>query len=439
MHSKAQFRSSVSRTRWLVTNAVLAIAIVFALATITAQSAQAQNFTVLHNLNGLQDGYYPISGVTVARNGDLYGTTQYSGLAGGDCYLGCGTAFRLVRKGSGWIFTTLYSFAGGNDGGNSYARVIFGPDGSLYGTTSAGGGGSCEGGCGTVFNLKPPPHATANVLGGWTETVLYRFTGGDDGGMPVGADLVFDRAGSLYGTTLGGGTGNCQGGCGTVYKLTPSNGGWTESVLHSFTTQDGDGQRPWGGVIFDQPGNLYGTTTNGPFGSFGTIYKLVPAGLTWTEQILYTFKQASDGEYPYSGLIFDQLGNLYGTTCCGGPGGIGAAFEFTPSGSGTFTLLYGSFGGYGGPDGSLTMDAAGNLYGTTESGGAYNFGSVFKLTPGNGGWTYTSLHDFCAGGSPCSDGALPHGGVAFDSQGNLYGTTAEGGTSNSGVIWEITP
>ena len=145
MHGKKPSRSLISLAPLYVTNAVLAIAIVFALVAISVQPAQAQTYTVLHNLNGLQDGYYPISGVTVARNGDLYGTTQYSGLSGGDCYLGCGTAFRLARKGSGWIFTTLYSFAGGNDGGNSYARVIFGPDGSLYGTTSAGGGGELRG------------------------------------------------------------------------------------------------------------------------------------------------------------------------------------------------------------------------------------------------------------------------------------------------------
>ena len=162
--------------------------------------------------------------------------------------------------------------------------------------------------------------------------------------------------------------GICQGGCGTVYKLTPSNVDWTESVLHGFTTEGGDGQRPWGGVIFDQSGNLYGTTTNGPFGSFGTIYELVPAGLTWTERILYTFQGASDGQYPYSGLIFDAAGNLYGTTCCGGADGIGTAFEFTPSGNGTFSVLYSNFGGYGGLYGSLIMDAAGNLYGTTRRG-----------------------------------------------------------------------
>jgi|SRR5271167_4589392 len=409
----------------------LALALFCVLTMVATQSSQAQTFTVLHSLNGLQDGYYPIAGVTVARNGDLYGTTQYSGLAGGNCYLGCGTVFRLARKGSGWIFTTLYSFTGGTDGGNSYARVIFGPDGSLYGTTSEGSG--------TVFNLKPPPHATANVLGGWTETVLYRFNGGADGATPEGADLVFDQAGNLYGTTNGGGTGNCQGGCGTVYKLSPSNGGWTERVIHTFTTQGGDGQRPWGGVIFDQSGDLYGTSTNGgAHGAYGTIYELIPAGLTWTERILYSFQGKDDGEFPFAGLIFDQAGNLYGTTCCGGSDGVGTVYEFTPS-SGTFSVLYGNFGGYGGLDGSLVMDAAGNLYGTTQSGGAYNFGSVFKLTHGSGGWTYTSLHDFCAGGWPCSDGALPHGGVALDAQANLYGTTAEGGTSYSGVIWEITP
>ena len=431
MRGRERSRSLISLARLHPANAIPSIATLILLTVLMMPSAQAQTFTVLHSLNGLQDGYYPIAGVTIAPNGDLYGTTEYMGLSGGNCYLGCGTVFRLARKGSGWIFTTLYSFTGGTDGGNSFARVIFGPDGSLCGTTSEGDG--------TVFNLKPPPHATANVLGGWTETVLYSFTGGADGAIPEGADLVFDHAGNLYGTTAGGGTGNCQGGCGTVYKLTPSNGGWTESVIHTFTTQGEDGQRPWGGVIFDQSGDLYGTTQNGgAYRAYGTIYKLIPAGLTWTEQILYSFQGKDDGEFPYSGVIFDQVGNLYGSTCCGGSDGVGTVYEFTPS-SGTLTTLYSNFGGYGGLDGSLVMDAAGNLYGTTQSGGAYNFGSVFKLTPGSGGWTYTSLHDFCAGGYPCSDGALPHGGVALDPQGNLYGTTAEGGTSSSGVIWEFTP
>jgi uncharacterized repeat protein (TIGR03803 family) len=413
------------------------LALVFALAMVAAQSAQAQTLTVLHSFSGLGDGDYPYAGLSIDRGGNLYGTAFYGG-PGMGCYLGCGTAFRLAQKNSGWLFSQLYGFRGGLDGGNPYARVIVGPDGSLYGTTFGGGGGSCEGGCGTVFNLRPPQHATANALGNWTETVLYRFTGGADGGQPAGADLTFDAAGNIYGTTSGGGTGDCQGGCGTVYKLTQSGGVWTESVLHNFVTEDGDGLRPWGGVIFDQSGNLYGTTNNGGARlSYGTVFELTPSGSGWTETILYKFQDTTDGQYPYSGLIFDQAGNLYGTTCCGGSDGGGTVFELTRSSDWAFSLIY-SFTGSG-PYAGLSMDAADNLYGTTNEGGAYNFGAVFKLTPSQGGWTYTSLHDFCSGGYPCSDGAFPMSNVVFDSQGNLYGTTSEGGTYNGGTAWEITP
>jgi uncharacterized repeat protein (TIGR03803 family) len=414
-----------------------ALALICALIMVAAQSAQAQTYSVLHSFSGLGDGDYPYAGLSIDRGGNLYGTAFYGG-PGGSCGMGCGTAFRLAQENSGWLFSQLYGFRGVNDGGNPYARVVVGPDGSLYGTTYGGGGGSCEGGCGTVFNLRPPQHATANTLGNWTETVLYRFTGGSDGSMPAGADLTFDAAGNIYGTTTAGGTGNCQGGCGTVYKLTQSGGGWTESVLHSFITEGGDGLRPWGGVIFDQSGNLYGTTNNGgTHDIYGTVYRLTPSGSGWTESILYNFQGASDGKYPYSGLIFDQAGNLYGTTCCGGTTGGGTAFELLRSSNWAFSLVY-SFTGSG-PFASLSMDAAGDLYGTTNEGGVSNFGAVFKLTPSENGWTYTSLYDFCPSGGPCPDGSFPLSTVVFDSEGNLYGTTSNGGMYDGGTAWKIIP
>src|ERR1035441_9294717 len=201
---------------------------------------------------------YPVNGVTIDGSGNVYGTTNIGG-SGTSCYEGCGGAFKLTHRGSNWVLTPLYDFMGGSDGGNSDARLIIGPDGDLYGTTSQGGGTGCGGvGCGTVFKLSPPAHACGRALCPWSETVLYRFNGGSDGNSPRGADLVFDRAGTLYGTTFFGGGGGCQDGCGTVYKLTRS-GGWTESIVHTFS-QSGDGQGPWAGVIFDQSGSLYGTT-----------------------------------------------------------------------------------------------------------------------------------------------------------------------------------
>src|SRR5208283_1131142 len=231
-----------------------------------------------------------------------------------------------------------------------------------------GGGTGCESGagCGTVFNLRPPAHFTSHVLGSWTETVLYRFTGGSDGDSPRSADLLFDHAGNLYGTTVFGGGGNCQGGCGTVYKLTRSGDNWTESIIHAFS-ESGDGQQPWAGVIFDQGGSLYGTTAQGGAYRYGTAYQLVPSGSGFAERLLYSFQGTNDGGIPYGGLISDPAGNLYGATCCNSSGGDGTVFELTRSQNWAFSVLY-SFPAWG-SYGSLIMDAAGNLYGTISEGG----------------------------------------------------------------------
>src|SRR5208337_475040 len=199
-----------------------------------------------------------------------------------------GTVFGLSKKGSNWILNPLYTFAGGNDGAVPYARVIFGPDGSLYGTTYNGGGG---GDSGTVFNLKPYPTACKTALCGWQETVLYRFSGGSDGANPGGGDLIFDQAGNLYGTTVNGGA----YGAGTVFELMPFQGGWTESVLHSFSGTDG--AFPSAGLIFDKNGNLYSTTVGGgstPYGC-GTVFKLTASGSGWRENVLYNFQCGNDG------------------------------------------------------------------------------------------------------------------------------------------------
>lgn len=276
--------------------------------------------------------------------------------------------------------------------------------------------------------------------------MLYRFTGSSDGATPGSGNVVFDQAGNLYGTTTSGGVQNCEFGspCGVVYELTPSNGGWTESGLYSF--QGGsDGDTPEAGVIFDQAGNLYDTTAYGglacPGNGCGTVFRLAPSGPDWTEKVLYTFRDGGDGANPEGGLIFDQSGNLYGTAANGGASDGGTVFELTPSsGNWTLALLYSLVGiGNPGPFGNLTMDAAGNLYGTTAGDGAYGYGSVFKLTPSNGGWTYTSLHDFCSSGIPCSDGAYPYGNVILDENGNLFGTASCSGPQGYGVVFEITP
>ena len=419
----------------------LALAIVFVLTMGATQAAQAQTYNVIHNFVGGLDGAEPTSGVTLDAAGNLYGTTFE-----GDALTG--TVYKLAFKNSRWVLNPLFLFtAGGSGGAIPYARVILGKDGTLYGTTGYGGNPqNCVGGCGVVFNLKPTPTPPTTPLTPWVETPLYRFGGGSDGANPYGADLIFDQAGNLYGTTYNGGSGSCTGGCGTVYKLTPSNGSWTESLLYSFS-QGGDAQHPWAGVIFDQSGNLYGTTVYGGTYGSGAIYELSPSGSGWTERILYSFTGGTDGANPYAGLIFDQAGNLYGATAAGGSRTGGTAFELSPSNGGwTFNLLY-SFTGAGGqfapgPIASLAFDGAGNLYGTAHADGAYSSGSVFKLTPGGGGWTYTSLHDFTGG----DDGAGPRSSIVFDRSGNMYGTAAGGGSgdpyncyASCGVVFQITP
>jgi len=419
-----------------------AFALVLASAfTVLISSAPAQTFTVIHNFAGGLDGAEPTSGVAMDAAGNLYGTTFE-----GDALTG--TVYKLSEHSSSWLLSPLYLFTkGGSNGAIPYARVIIGNDGSLYGTTGFGGNSqNCADGCGVVFNLKPTPTFPPTPLTPWVETPLYRFAGGGDGANPCGADLIFDQAGNIYGTTYNGGTGSCSGGCGTVYMLTPSNGSWTESILYSFSG-GGDAQHPWGGVIFDQSGNLYGTTVyGGAFGN-GAVYQLTPAGSGWNETILYSFTGGGDGANPYAGLIFDSAGNLYGATAAAGSDGGGTAFELTLSGGGwEFSLLY-SFSGPGGafapgPIASLAFDSAGNLYGTTHGDGAYYEGSIFKLSPGSGGWTYTSLHDFTGG----DDGGSPRSSIVFDKNGNLYGTAAAGGTGDPdncdgacGVVFEIAP
>jgi uncharacterized repeat protein (TIGR03803 family) len=299
----------------------------------------------------------------------------------------------------------------------------------LYGTTFNGGAG------GTVFNLKPQPTACKTSLCPWSEAVLYPFNDLGSGVQPA-AEVAFDSAGNIYGTTEFGGSNSCAFGCGVVFRMTPSGKSWKYSAIYVFTS---GAEGPTSGVIFGGNGNLYGANSGGE-----TIYELIPSGSGWTENVLYTFSGGTDGGFPM-GLIFDQSGNLYGGACRGGANGDGVVFELTPSGQlWSYSVLYSfSNGGQGqfcpGPNANLVMDKAGNLYGTTEADGAFGYGSVFKLTPSNGSWTYTPLHDFTDG----ADGAYPFSNVVFDSNGNLYGTASAGGTgcapNGCGVVWEITP
>jgi uncharacterized repeat protein (TIGR03803 family) len=440
MTSSAQPKSWTPNLSLRPATAALLMTVLLVLATVLAHPVQAQTFKVLHTFTGGTDGGLPVRGLTMDRAGNLYGTTVDGGYYGGDCAnYGCGSAFKLVRSGSGWIFDTLYDFQGGYDGVHPSSRPVLGPDGSIYGTTYKGGMGTCDpygDACGMVFKLTPPPVACKSALCGWNETVLYRFSGGSDGGSPSG-DPIFDQAGSLYGTAENGGYGS-----GVVFKLTPSGGSWTESVLYAFPNNEQGPVFPGNGVIFDNAGNLIGVTEGGGGSYEGTLFELIPSQYGWNLSLLYQFNQLS-GANPSGALVLDAAGNLYGTTSYEGASDCGTAYAFTASGGGwNFSVLYNFAGGSPscGPLGGLITDTAGNLYGTTEATGAYQKGVVFKLTPTEGGWTYTSLHDFTGG----ADGSEPWSTLVLDVEGNLYGTTTIGAGqgcngTGCGVVFEVTP
>lgn len=418
-------RSASVWDRGLLGSAAL-VGLICGLTMIAVQSAQAQTFTVLHSFTGARDGALPTAGLTLHASGDLYGTAS---VGGNSC--NCGVVFKLTRQGSGWTLAPLYDFEGGSDGNGPLATVIIAPNGTLYGTTTTGGRGTCElnVGCGTVFNLRPPVTAPKSALSSWTETVPYRFAGMHDAANPAYGSLALNGTGDLYGTTENGGT----GGFGAVYKLTPSNGSWTESIVYSFTGGQG-GKGPFSGVIFDNLGNLYGTNESGGAYGFGTVYQLTPSGSGWTENTLHSFSGGNDGAHPWGGLLFDNSGNFYGTSS-GGEGGYGTVFQLTHSnGNWTYTVIHNFTGSDGqGPVDNLIMDANGSLYGTALDGGAHGYGSVFKLTPSEGSWTCISLHDFDGG-----DGGSPFGSLVFDPSGSLYGTTYSGGSYGLGIVFEIT-
>ena len=428
MHHKARLPNAFFGTSLRPDSAALAILVlllflifVFLFLTLTAQPAQAQTYKVIYNFTGGADGAGPVAGLTIDRAGNLYGTTLRGGYLGAPCQNGgCGTAFRLSRQGLGWDITTLYTFTGEDDGTLPYGRVIAGPYGSRYGIATNG----------TVFGVRVAPTTCQSPPCAWTESVLY-VIGGDGGDMSAG-DLTCDQAGNIYGTSAD---------YSNVYELTPSGGNWTHNVLYSFAGGN-DGRWPFAGVIFDRAGNLYGTTLYGGTYNWGTVFQLTPSRSGWTEKILYSFQGRSDGGLPMAGVVMDNSGNLYGATSSAGFGSGGTIFELTPSGGNwTFTLLHGFSGGfYSGPEARLVMDSAGNLYGTKACylngcGGNYGYGATFKLTSGSGGWSYTSLHNFAGG----SDGGDPHGGVILAANGNVYGTTNVGGAYGYGVIYEITP
>jgi uncharacterized repeat protein (TIGR03803 family) len=403
-----------------------------------AAGGHAQTEIVLHSFGGGLDGAEPYGSLVFDAAGNLYGTTWENG------EYGYGSVFKLAHTANGnWQETVIYSFKGGDDSGFPWAGLTIDPQGNLYGTTTDDSGLF---GYGTVFKLKPATD------GSWTESKLYTFRGGKDGGLPY-SRLVLDSADNLYGTTFeGGNLAACTGsGCGVVFELLPaSSGNWKERVLYAFQSGS-DGAFPEAGVVFDRKGNLYGTTAAGG-GSptcgtgCGTAFELSPiVGGSWQETVLHSFDLGPGGSDSNAPLVIDNAGNLYGTAHAGGlfggncdGGGCGVVFELSRNSGGSWgeTVLHsfsgGSNDGSGPAEGGLTLDAARNLYGTTAFGGVFDGGTVFRLSRA-AGWKETLLHAFTAG----SGGQYPFAAPLLDPSGDLYGTTVDGGQDNVGVVFKI--
>jgi uncharacterized repeat protein (TIGR03803 family) len=417
---------------------------------LTAIPAQAQNYSVIHAFTGAGDGDGPKATLTL-NGGILYGTTTYGGgVNGRNCdphHVGCGTVFQMKQHNNAWIFTPLYQFTGFGDGQRPVAPVVFGPGGLLYGSAIWGGNVGTQdcnfGGCGVVFTMHPTATACHAALCNWIQNPIYQFASLPDGFEPTG-NMAFDPVGNLYGITTYGGNLNCESeetGCGTVFELVRSGSGWSKSTLYLF--HGVDGEFPTGGIVRDSAGVLYGTTADGGANDFGTVFALTPSGSGYTRTTIHDFQNTDDGEDPQGGLVMDAAGNLYGTTQAGGNGHGGTVFELSPSGgSWTFTvlasLLNPNLGG--GPLGALAFDAAGNLYGTSAFNGANGCGYVFKLTHSGGQWTFSDLHDFTCDAA----GGKPEAGPTLDANGNIFGVADYGppctiSQQGCGIIWEITP
>ncbi len=428
----------------------LILALILALAS-TAIAAQWKE-QVLYSFQGGSDGQLPVGAIVFDKQGNLYGTA-----------LGGNLVFQLAppaQKGDPWTETLIYQFQNLPDGNDPNGGLIIDEAGNFYGVTAYGGSGGCillgiKVGCGTVFEVSPP----SQKGGQWTETILYSFQGGSDGYVPNG-NLVFDKAGSLYGaTTYGGGHGSCNSPyyqyCGTVFRLTPpkqKGGKWAEKVLYSFKGGT-DGANPNGGLVLDHKGAVYGTTFSGGNqncgldGSVGcgTAFELHPKGPKgkgWEETQLHVFTDDDDGGLPSAGLTFGNSNVLYGVS-------LGRVFRLAhESGRWKKTNLYDFCNQSGGgcdPEGSLIFDSSGNLYGTTYYGFVNELrGSVFCLRrpkKKGGAWDIEYLHGFVK----LPDGLYPAAGLTFDATGNLYSTTQQGGSGTGcheggcGTVFEVSP
>lgn len=419
---------------------ILAMILTFAVSVFGADKKDQ----VLYAFKGGSDGIWVRSGLVEDKAGNLYGTT-FTG--GSPCetqvQTGCGIIFQLVPPGApggSWTENVIYSFHG-PDGNGPTGNLTLDESGNLYG---AANGGEC---CGIIFQLAPP----SSQGGSWTFTTLYNFQGEPDGAAPTGG-LIFDKAGNIYGATYSGGAFDSSG---IIFELSPptgSGGAWTETVLFTFDFLDhpGIGYNPTSGVVMDKSGNLYGVTSVGGIrkkGGEGVVFKLgrpTTGGASWSYKVLHAFQgEPSDGAFPVGGLVFDEAGNLYGTTSAGGSHKCtvpytqpcGTVFQLTPP-LWTESVLYNFSGGSDGwdPQASLVFHNDGVLYGTTTNGGGGcgngGCGTIFQLVPptsGSSKWTESVLYAFRGG----NDGEGPAANVLFGSGGAIYGTTTFGGNNGT--------
>lgn len=405
--------------------------VLVAVTLILVASAWASSETVLYNFcsqTSCVDGYIPYGSLVADSSGNhLYGTT-YEGGANSSY----GEVYELTNSNGTWSQNVIYSFSGpsNQDGAYPFSGLVLDAAGNLYGTTYQGGASSQ----GTVFELSKSGST-------WKETVLHTFDdiSGSDGYYPYGA-LAFDAAGNLYGTTQAGG----KFGGGTVFELKASKGKYTYKLIHSFAVSASNAYYPYAGVVVDSKnGYLYGTTYyGGTVWNAGAVYQMRQVSGVWIFSVIYNFQGDSLGQYTESSLALDGAGDIYGTTYQGGAFNLGSVFRLTPGKPWTEKIIY-SFKGYAKKDGAypyyagVTLDAKGNIYGTTYQGGSsaannLNYGTVYKLAAGT--FKESVLWSFGTTG----DGYYPYH-QAILVNGKLYGTTNAGGLHGGGTVYEVTP
>jgi uncharacterized repeat protein (TIGR03803 family) len=389
--------------------ATTTVAAVFCVILIATRPAQAQTETTLYDfcsVAGCLDGSGANGTLISDSSGNLYGTTQYGGTNA------AGTAYVLSPEGEQTVLHDFFAFTG--DGTYPEEGLIMDSQGNLFGVTEAGGAYG-DGGYGTVFRLSP----------GGSETILHSFGKNPNDGMAPSGFLAIDKQGNIYGTTNGGG----KYGYGTAFRISPDG---AETIIHTFNNKSGDGYYP-GGLAIDRLGNLYGTCSAGGSAGNGTVFEINNKGGYTT---LYNFgTNSADGTSPIGPVILNSRGDLFGVTFLGGLYNSGVLYALKPGSPWTERIIY-TFGASSTdaalPWGPLIVDAQGNFYSESEEGGAYTFGTVFKITPAG---TETILYNFTNG----SDGGFPNSGLLRDSSGNFYGTDISGGSHNNGAIYKITP